>query len=265
MGVIDLHCHLLPGIDDGSDTVEDAVALAQAMLAAGIDRVVATPHVDATYGNTPATIEPAWLGLVGELGRRHIPLQVQTGGELDLVTASALEPTELARLTLGTSGTLLVECPFVQVMPQFEALVAGLQSLGHRVLLGHPERSQLFQREPELLQRLVKRGALASLTAVSLTGGFGRTAARYAKWALEEELIHNVATDAHDTRRRRPLLSGPLEESGHGWLVDWLTQEAPRAILRDAELPARPARPAVKRRSIAGAVRRAAHAPHLGG
>jgi protein-tyrosine phosphatase len=243
-GVIDLHCHLLPGIDDGPPSTAEAVALAQALVAAGITRVVATPHVDPTYANTADGIQAARVALVAELGHRHIPLQVQSGAELDLLTAVALEPAELERLALGRAGALLVECPLSPLMPQFERLAGDLQDAGHRVLLAHPERSPVFHRDADLLRRLVARGAFASLTASSLVGRFGRTAAKYAKWALDEGLAHDVSTDAHDTRRRPPVLAEPLHAAGYAWLADWLVRDAPEAILDGRELPARPPRAA---------------------
>jgi protein-tyrosine phosphatase len=258
-GVIDLHCHLLPGIDDGPATVDDAVALAEAMLAAGTTRAVATPHVDANYGNTPEIIHAAWLALIGELGRRRVALQVQTGAELDLLTAAALSPEVLGALALGRSGVLLIECPFSPLMPQFEALVGEVQAHDHPVLLAHPERSPVFQRDPDLLRRLVAGGAHASLTAASLAGQFGRTAARYARWALDEGLAHDVASDAHNTRRRPPVLRAPLQDAGYGWLADWLTSEAPSALLDGRDLPLRPPKP-VARRTGRRIMRRAAPA-----
>lgn len=246
-GVIDLHCHLLPGIDDGPATVEDAVALAEAMLAVGTTRAVATPHVDATYGNTPEIIQAAWLELIGELGRRRVALQVQSGAELDLLTAMALSPEALGALTLGRSDVLLIECPFSPLMPQFEQLVGKLQAHGHRVLLAHPERSPVFQRDPDLLRRMVAGGAYASLTAASFAGQFGRTVSKYVRWALDEGLAHDVASDAHNTRRRPPVLRAPLEDAGYGWLADWLTSEAPSALLDGHELPPRPPKPEARR------------------
>jgi protein-tyrosine phosphatase len=238
--VIDLHCHLLPGIDDGPSTTADALALARAFLAEGITCVAATPHVSPNYPNTAAVVHDAWLALVGELGRARVPLKLVAGAELDLVHGASLSDAELAGLTLGRDGALLVECPFSAVVPQFELLVARLQDKGFRVVLAHPERSPAFLRDPELLRRLVGRGALASLTGASFAGRFGRTARKYACWALDEGLAHDVATDAHDAERRPPLLLGPLQEAGYGWAVEWLTVEVPAAVLSGGPLPARP-------------------------
>jgi protein-tyrosine phosphatase len=242
--VIDLHCHLLPGIDDGPATSEEAVTLATAFVAAGFTRVVATPHVSEDHPNTAAGIRAAWLGLVTALGRAHVPLEVLTGAELDLLHLQGLEEDELARLRLGPRGPLLVECPFAAVVPHFEGLVERLLGAGHRVLLAHPERSLAFLREPDLLRRLVDAGAYASLTGASFAGRFGHDARDYATWALDEELVHDVSTDAHNTTRRPPVLREPLESAGYGWAADWLATESPAALLAGAEPPARPARPA---------------------
>jgi protein-tyrosine phosphatase len=239
--VIDLHCHLLPGIDDGPATTEDAVALARAFVAEGITRVAATPHVSPAHPNSAAVVEEAWLALVGELGRAPVALEVVAGAELDLLHGASLPDAELEGLTLGHDGALLVECPFSAVVPQFETLVARLQDKGFRVVLAHPERSPAFLRDPELLRRLVRSGALASLTGASFAGRFGRTARKYACWALDAGLAHDVATDAHDVVRRPPVLRGPLQEAGYGWAADWLTVEVPAAVLAGGPLPARPA------------------------
>jgi protein-tyrosine phosphatase len=243
-GVIDLHCHLVPGIDDGPATVQEAVELATAFVTAGITRVAATPHVSPAHPNTAQVIQAAWLKLVTALGHAHVPLEVLTGAELDLLHLQTLDDDELARLRLGPSGPLLVECPFSPVVPQFEELVELLHGMGHRVLLAHPERSPAFLRDPELLRRLVKSGALASLTGASFAGRFGRDAQRYAAWALDEQLAHDVSTDAHNTDRRPPILREALDAAGYGWQADWLTLESPTAILAGAPLPLRPTAPA---------------------
>jgi protein-tyrosine phosphatase len=242
--VIDLHCHLVSGIDDGPATGAEAVALGEALVAAGVTRVVATPHVGPNYPNDAERIHAAWLELVGALARARVPLEVLTGAELDLLHAQGLDDEELGRLALGPDGPLLVECPFSAVMPQFEQLVARLHDMGHRVLLAHPERSPVFLREPELLRRLVAGGAMASLTGSSFAGRFGRTAQRYAAWAVDEGLAHDVSSDAHDTVRRPPVLAEALEQAGYGWTAGWLTRDAPAAILAGAELPPRPVAPA---------------------
>jgi protein-tyrosine phosphatase len=206
--------------------------------------VVATPHVSPDHPNTADRIHATWLGLVIALGRARVPLEVLTGAELDLLHLQGLDGAELERLRLGPRGPLLVECPFAPVVPQFEGLIEQLLGDGHRVLLAHPERSPAFLRDPELLRRLVDRGAFASLTGASFAGRFGHAARDYATWALDEELAHDVSTDAHNTGRRPPILREALDSAGYGWAAEWLTSEVPEALLADAPLPVRPERPA---------------------
>jgi protein-tyrosine phosphatase len=241
--VIDLHCHVLPGIDDGPATLEEALALARALVAAGVETVAATPHVSPDHPNTAERIATARAQLVEALAEHGVPLRVVGGAEVDLLHVQALPAEELAGLRLGDSRALLVEAPFASVVPQFEALIMRLQSAGHRVVLAHPERSSLFLHEPALLERLVGRGALASVTAAALTGRFGGTPRRFALRAIEHGLVHDVSTDAHDVAGRGPVLRDAVLEAGLAWTADWLLRDAPAAILADAPLPPRPGAP----------------------
>jgi protein-tyrosine phosphatase len=241
--VIDLHCHLLPGIDDGPGDLAAAVDLARAFVAEGVTVVAATPHVSPDHPNTYATIAATRSWVSDVLAKEAVALQVVPGAELDLLHVSELSSTELEALQLGTGGTLLIECPFSAAAPFFEERIARVQAAGLQVLLAHPERSPAFTREPQLLERLVGRGAMASLTASSFAGRFGKPAKKYAAWALDAGLVHDVASDAHNTGRRPPVLRSPLEEAGYGWAVPWLTQEAPAALLAGTPLPPRPRPP----------------------
>jgi protein-tyrosine phosphatase len=242
--VIDLHCHLLPAVDDGPRSLEEAVALARALVAAGVETVVATPHVSPAHPNTAKGIAAAHAQLQQSLKRLRVPLTVLPGAEVDLLHALTLPPGELEALRLGGSRALLVECPFTAVAPQFEQQLEQLQARGHRVVLAHPERSRLFLRDPALLPRLVRGGAVASLTAASLAGRFGGTPRRFARRAIEERLAHDVATDAHDTARRSPLLRDAMCAAGFEWAAERLLCDAPAAILADAPLPPLPSPPA---------------------
>ena len=130
--VIDLHCHLLPGIDDGPATTAEAVALARAFVAAGVTRVAATPHVEPKWGNTADTIHAAWLGFVTELARARVPFEVVAGAELDLLQSRVSMPASWTGCALGIDGPLLIECPFSPIVPQFESLVGALQAAAPR-------------------------------------------------------------------------------------------------------------------------------------
>jgi len=238
--VIDLHCHVLPGIDDGPATIEDSLALARAAASAGTHIVVATPHVSWEYPNRAETI----ARLVDELNRRlrgeGVSLVIRCGAEIAMTRVGDLAVEELARLTLGGSSWLLVEPPFTLVATGLDLLVTELQRRGFRIVLAHPERCPALHRDRQTLERLVDSGVVGSLTAGSLDGRFGAVVRRFSLELVRDGLVHNVASDAHDPSNRPPTIAGELDRAGLGSLADWLTEEVPSAILADAEIPPRP-------------------------
>jgi protein-tyrosine phosphatase len=152
-----------------------------------------------------------------------------------------IDDEQLSRLGLGGGRWLLVEPPFTPSAPGIEDLLFELLGRGYRVVLAHPERCPAFRREPQVLETLVSQGFLTSITAGSLVGRFGADVRRFAFELLAAELVHNVASDAHDSARRGPLLAPDLEDAGLAALSEWLCVAVPSAILADAEaIPARP-------------------------
>lgn len=259
--MIDLHCHVLPGIDDGPGTIEASLAMVQAASADGVQTIVATPHVNWVYRSDADTI----AGLVQTLnsrlahqahnrpaaagGRAHAsakdggtgPLvSIRAGAEIAVTRIADIEPSELAQLGLGGGPWLLVEPPMSSTAKGMEMVVAELHRRGHRVLLAHPERCPAFHRDRRLLESLVAEGALTSLTARSFTGRFGQTVRRFAVAMLDARLVHTVASDAHDLAGRPPSLAAALDQAGLAPLADWLTRQVPAAILDGAEIPRRP-------------------------
>lgn len=248
--MIDLHCHLLPGIDDGPPTLEAALDEARVHVAAGVRDVVCTPHVSHGHRNTAAQIGEATVALQSALDEAGIALRVLPGAEVSLSRAIELDDTELAALHLAGSEWLLLEPPLGSEVPRLAQMVAGIQSRGHRVLVAHPERCSAFHRDPKLLGELVRAGATAQVTAGSLSGQFGNTVKKVATGMVEADLIHVVASDAHDAVKRPPGLAGPLQEAGLEGLTDWACQQVPVALLAGEALPPRPdgaVRPAKRR------------------
>lgn len=247
--MIDLHSHVLPGIDDGPETIEGSLVLARTAAAAGTRTLVATPHVSWRYPNDADTI----ARLVDELNERlreeGTPLEIRPGAEIAMTRAAEVGEAQLARMSLGGSPWLLVEPPFTPVVTGLDALVLDLQRQGHRIVLAHPERCPAFQRDRRMLESLVRSGVLTSITAGSLVGSFGGHVRSFALQLVNDELVHNVASDTHDPVRRPPSIAGELEEAGLGALADWLTVQVPAAILDGGEIPTRP--------EIAAPVRRA--------
>jgi protein-tyrosine phosphatase len=239
--MIDLHCHVLPGIDDGPRTIEESMALARAAAAAGTRTIVATPHVSSRYPNRSAEIRERVTQLRSHLRERGIAIELRPGAEVAISSIGELAADELARMTLGSGSWVLLEPPFTPVVTGLDRIVQALQLDGYGIVLAHPERCPAFHREPHFLQALIYAGALTSITAGSLAGRFGRPVRQFATQMLNEGLIHNVASDAHDTRLRPPGVLVELESAGAGALIPWLTQEVPEAILTGQVIPPRPA------------------------
>ncbi len=236
--MIDLHCHVLPGIDDGPPTAEGSAAMLRAAAAAGIETMVATPHVSARYLNDAGTIAAAAATLEQPLLETGIELL--QGAEVAVTRVAELDPRTLSTLHLADGPWLLLEPPFASVAHGVPAVVAELHRRGHRVLLAHPERCAAFQRDPAQVAELVGQGVLTSLTSGSLVGRFGSEAQRLGFALLEAGLAHNVTSDAHDEHDRPPSIAAELEAAGLQPLQDWLTREIPMAILSGGSLPRRP-------------------------
>jgi protein-tyrosine phosphatase len=239
--MIDLHCHVLPGIDDGPATIEESVALARAAATAGTRTIVATPHVSWRYHNEPQTIARLVDELNARLSSERVDVEVRPGAELAMSRIPDTDGPQLAGLTLGGGGWLLVEPPFSPIVTGLDRIVLSLLADGHRVVLAHPERCPAFHRDPEALRALVTAGVLTSITAGSLVGRFGRDVRRFSLGLVEQGMVHNVASDAHDNARRPPGIAAELDRAGLRPLAQWLTQAVPGAILAGAEIPPRPA------------------------
>ena len=239
--MIDLHCHVLPGIDDGPETIEGSLEFARTAVAAGIETLVATPHVNSRTPNDSATIARLVKELNARLAQERVALSILPGAEIAVSQVAEIEPEELQRLSLGGGPWLLVEPPFTTIAVGLEGMLLNLLRKGHRVVLAHPERCPALQRDRRLVPELVDLGILMSITAGSFTGRFGGEVRRYALELAHAGLIHNVTSDAHDSVNRPPGLAAELEQAGLADLREWLTEAVPAAILGGEEIPPRPA------------------------
>jgi protein-tyrosine phosphatase len=239
--VIDLHSHVLAGLDDGPATIEGSVALARAAAAAGTRTLLGTPHVSSRYQNDPDAIAAAVERLRARLAADAVQIEIQAGAELAMSRLIEMEPATIGRYALGGGDWILVECPLSSPESGFQILVLELIHRGHRVLLAHPERCPAFHRDPGALRSLVDAGALTSITAGALGGRFGRQVRLFALGLFREGIAHNVCSDAHDELRRPPTIAPELQQAALGPLREWLTEAVPSAILAGGELPSRPA------------------------
>ena len=247
--MIDLHCHLLPGIDDGPGTLDDSLLLARAAAAAGTRTIVATPHIDHRWGVEPKEVPGMVERIRKALADAHIELDVRPGGEVALSRLADLHPDQLDSVRLGGGPYVLLEGPHAPAVgTEFHGFVKRMAGRGEAVLLAHPERCPAFHRAPDALADLIGDGVLTSITAASLVGTFGRTVQRFSLRLLREGLVHNVASDSHSAVRRGPELLAGIQAADRdlpGVLgqADWFMREVPEAILAGEPLPPRPELP----------------------
>lgn len=236
--MIDLHTHILPGVDDGPRDLAGSLTMAEVAQANGIRVLVATPHIREDHPRVhPEEIAAMARAVDAEIGAHGIDVRVVPGGELAITRAVDMSDDDLRLVTLGANGSdLLLETPHGPLPSVFEPIALDLIARGFRVTLAHPELSRDIQRRPDVLRRLVDAGALVQLTASSLAARWSRRGA-LARRALKEGLVHVVASDAHAATWRPPDLSAA---AGLGGLGTWLTDAAPRAILAGTELPPPP-------------------------
>ena len=245
--MIDLHCHVLPGVDDGPETEAEALELCRRCVDEGVRTVVATPHVSSGYPTRAETIRTGVARLNERLAETGIELEVVPGAEVSHHVLSRLSDDELAHLTLGDSRCILLEAPLSSgTVAELELHVSALQRSGFDVLLAHPERSPIFFSEPDRLRALVEGGMWCSVTGGAMEGRFGSRAERLSWRFIEEGLVHNVASDFHGLWRRTPGVDGAFAaavEGGHHAVAaerEWLTVSAPAAILAGTPLPEMP-------------------------
>jgi protein-tyrosine phosphatase len=233
--VIDVHCHILPGLDDGALDLEDSVAMAAQAVEDGIEVVCATPHIRPDHIVLVAELPARVAALQRELCRREIDVQIALGGEIAQTTAAGLSNTELRDLSLGGGGWVLVEPAPGPLGDDLVVLVDGLAARGGHAIVAHPERHAAMDFA-DRLRELIARGALIQWTADFVArAAAGDLVLEYASAGL----VHLLGSDAHSSRVGRPvrLAAGvaKLREVCSPAQVEWIAQEAPRAILDGVE------------------------------
>ena len=254
--MIDLHSHILPGLDDGATDLAAALEIARAAVADGITAIAATPHVREDYPTTADAMESGVRQLRALLEREGIELELQPGGEVSLEQLDRLSHDELRRFGLGGNPNyLLIETPYWDWPPPFGEVVARVRSLGMNPVIAHPERNPAVQADLRKVAALVDAGALIQLTAASLDGRLGSRTRANARKLVDAGLVHLIGSDAHSADIREVGLSGARKVIGDEPLALWLTESVPEAILRDEPLPPRPTptkRPGLLARLLGG-------------
>jgi protein-tyrosine phosphatase len=249
--MIDLHCHLLWGLDDGPRELSESIELARVAVAAGTEVIVATPHIRHDHPFEIEALQERADELRAALASEGLALQVRLGGEVSIDKARELDDNELRAVALGSGPYVLVESPYVPVEELLEGTLLDLQLRGFRPVLAHPERSPCFVNDTHRVSALVRSGVLCSVSAGSVTGQFGRRVRRIALDLLRGGLVHNLASDAHDAGRRPPGLEKAVAAIGtelqsQPSLGDWLTRAVPASLL-EGKRPPRPDPPSRRR------------------
>ena len=205
--MIDLHCHILPGIDDGAANLSVSLKMAAAFVADGVHTVACTPHIlPGLYHNTGPQIRQAIALLQEALDQNGIPLRLITGADVHIVPDFVAGLKDGRLLSLADSRYVLVEPPHHVAPVRLEDLFFNLLVAGYVPILTHPERLTWLKAHYATVQRMVRAGVWVQITAGSLAGGFGRTAQYWGERMLDEGAVHILATDAHDDQRRPPIL-----------------------------------------------------------
>ena len=206
--MIDLHCHILPGIDDGARDLETSLAMARAFVADGVSVVACTPHIlPGLYHNSGPQIRLATAQLQQVLNQQNIPLLLTTGADNHVIPGFLSELRSGTLLSLADSRYVLVEPPHHVAPPRLEDLFFSLITAGYVPILTHPERLTWINSAYASMERIHKAGAWFQVTAGSLSGDFGRNARYWAERLLDEGKVHLLASDAHDLKSRPPRLS----------------------------------------------------------
>ncbi|WP_018294794.1 tyrosine-protein phosphatase [Mariprofundus ferrooxydans] len=215
--MLDLHCHLLPGIDDGARTLDESLALARHAVEHGISRAVMTPHIQpGVYDNSAENICDAVQLLRAHLADHDIPLRIAAGAEVR-ICPELIQMIPMGQIPfLGESEgykVLLLEFPHSHILPGSEQLVRWLLNNNIRPLIAHPERNKGLHADPHRIAPFVSMGCMLQVTAGSVSGSFGTASKAVAHYLLEQGWVDVLATDAHNLNHRPPELKAGMDDT----------------------------------------------------
>jgi len=252
--MIDSHCHILYDLDDGPETLEESIEMCRIAQADGVRTIVATPHFrPGDYEHPYDLIRCRIEELNSALRREQVPLDIVPGADVTITPELDEHLARYPYLTInGTGKYFLAEFPGATVPPKWDVFLFGVIRKGLVPIITHPERNGWFISHPDALADFVRTGGLVQVTAMSLTGGFGPAAREYCEYLILHKVVHIIASDAHSSKERLPVLSAAVKRAGK--LIGdeqamKLVRDTPKAILEGmpVEIPV-PGDPVPRRR-----------------
>jgi protein-tyrosine phosphatase len=224
--MIDIHCHIIPEVDDGPKSWEVSEEMCRMAAADGIEHIVATPHANHRYVYDREFLTAELQHLQQRMGDTP---RFSLGCDFHLSYENLQDVmVRPERYVIGSSRYLLVELSNYSIPAQIAESFQQLMDIGLTPILTHPERNPILQRSPQQILQWVEMGCAAQVTASALTGEWGEMASQIAQWLLKRDAVHFLATDAHDTKRRPPVLSEGRDE-----VADLCGQDVARALVQD--------------------------------
>lgn len=210
--MIDIHAHILPGVDDGAKNMEEALEIARGAVRQGIEKIVATPHyLPDTYSLTSEEIAEKVNELQYEIDREGLKLKILTGAEIYLEPDFCHKLQEGLLTTVNNSRYLMIELPFNHLPPYAEGVLYDILAMGYIPVICHPERYSFFGKRPEILYEWVSNGIYAQLNAGSLTGEYGNTIRKTAELMVKHKLVQLMGSDVHSKDWKRGLLKNGFQ------------------------------------------------------
>jgi protein-tyrosine phosphatase len=239
--MVDIHCHILPGIDDGSKSWEMTAQMCGMAAKDGITHIVATPHSNDTYVYN----RERFTEMLGQLhdageGKLTFSLGCDFHFSYDNIQDALANPR---RYTIGETQYLLIEFSDYGIPPSVKQDVFAICSSGMIPIITHPERNQPLLKNQDMVLKLIEAGCLVQVTANAITGAWGSRSKKMAEWLLKREAVHVVASDAHDPVNRRPIMSEARDVVAHlagKEIAEALVTLNPEAIVEGKSLPYQP-------------------------
>lgn len=239
--MVDIHCHILPGVDDGAEDLTESLEMARMAVRCGITELAATPHFRGDYPDAKRRIllSQQFLQLESALKQEKIPLKLHLGAEI-LCTGQTVELAWAEQLpTLGDTRYVLCEFPFDAPGSYMSDILYGIAEAGFHPVVAHPERYAAIQQDPRRVQRWFSRGYVIQINKGSVLGAFGIRPQSIGQWLLENGSVHILASDAHSALRRTTdlsqLRSWLLKHYSRGY-AQLLLEDNPRRLLQGMEM-----------------------------